>query len=108
MSEPAKATFWPGATGRLTRMAPFPAGSVCSIITTASAPRGIGAPVATGVVAPVVTGNLGITPHGTISPVRERRKWTPAKVLRGSAPQTANPSKTDHSKGGAPADATTA
>ncbi len=107
MSEPANEMFWPGPTTRLTRIAPSPSGSVCSIMMTASAPRGIGAPVATGVAAPAFTGSLGFTPHGTISPDSTRRAGVLVDAFARSAARTAKPSTTERSNGGASTGAVT-
>ena len=68
MSEPAKETNCPGAGARRNQIAPSPStGSVCSIMTTASAPRGIGPPVAIGVAVPFSTRSLGATPQAMTS-----------------------------------------
>ena len=107
MSEPANAMFCPGPTARATLIPPASSGSVCSIITTASAPRGIGAPVATDVAVPDVTVIVGAMPQCTISPVSTSRTGVPADAFPRSPAATAKPSTTDRSNGGASTGAVT-
>ena len=56
MSDPAKVMFPPGTAGLDTRI-PSGCGSVCSTITTASAPRGTTPPVAIDTAVPDATSN---------------------------------------------------
>ena len=63
-SLPAKAISCPGTAGRTTRMAPVASSkSVCSTISTASAPRGIMPPVAITVAVPGTNGQAGRHPR---------------------------------------------
>ena len=110
MSEPAKPTNWPGAAARRTAMRGSGAsssGSVCSTMTTASAPRGIGAPVATAVAVPGATTPVGATPQATISSFSRRETGAVSRAAAISAARTAKPSTAERSKGGtSPGEAT--
>ena len=103
MSEPAKPMNWPGVAARRTSIA-VPSGvataSVCSIITTASAPRGIGPPVAIGVAVPPATARRGATPQAITSGLRASVAGALAPTLARSAARTAKPSTLERSKGG--------
>ena len=74
ISDPAKDTNCPGETARRTSIASSPKGCVCSTIATASAPRGIGPPVAIGVAVLGKTGWVSAVPHAITSPVQRRAR----------------------------------
>ena len=78
-----------------------------STITTASAPRGTGPPVAIAVAVPVFTGSAGATPHAITSSFSGRRTGTPSVAEATSAERTANPSTLERSNGGTSIGATT-
>ena len=66
---------WPGRAACATSIARSSAtNSVCSTMTTASAPRGITPPVAIGVAVPGPTDRAGATPQARISRLRARRR----------------------------------
>src|SRR5215813_13869 len=67
----------PGATARRKSIAGAPPSSiksVCSIMATASAPRGITPPVAIVVAEPTVTSSAGECPQTITSPLRRQRR----------------------------------
>ena len=76
MSEPAYETNCPGATARRRSIAGAAASisSVCSIIATASAPRGIMPPVAIAVAVPGATVSFGAWPQASTSALSVRRR----------------------------------
>ena len=81
--------------------------SVCSIITTASAPRGMTPPVAIAVAVPGVTSMAGATPQAITSALSARRFGAPSLEPAVSAARTAKPSTLERSNGGASTGATT-
>ena len=103
MSEPANEMNWPGAAARRTSIAgPVFASisSVCSIITTASAPRGTMPPVAIVVAVPGATASFGATPHASTSSLSMRRRGFASLAPAISAARTAKPSTLERSNGG--------
>src|SRR5947199_132427 len=81
----------PGFAAR--RISILPAeGWVCSIMATASAPRGTGPPVAIGVAVPGNTGSNGATPQAMISLLSVTRTGVASPADARSAERTANPS----------------
>src|SRR5436305_5706741 len=99
MSEPAKLTFAPGAAGRASVSRP-PRTSVCSIITTALAPRGTTAPVATDTAVPGPTTAAGTDPGETGSGCGASDTALSSDAPNVSSARTANPSTFDRSKPG--------
>ena len=81
--------------------------SVCSIITTASAPRGMTPPVAIAVAVPGNTSMAGATPQAITSALSARRFGAPSLAPAVSAARTAKPSTLERSNGGASTGATT-
>ena len=75
--------------------------SVCSIITTASAPRGMTPPVAIAVAVPGVTSSAGATPQAITSALSASRFGAPSLAPAVSAARTAKPSTLERSNGGA-------
>ena len=74
--------------------------SVCSTITTASAPRGMTPPVAIGVAVPAATVSDGAAPQARISRLSVRRRGRAALAPSVSAARRAKPSTRARSKGG--------
>ncbi len=112
MSPPAAASAAPGATGRRSSIQRPPSGegavgSVCSIIVTASAPRGSMPPVAISVAVPDGTGRTGTTPGVTISSLRRRRHGLASEARAVSSACRAKPSTLARSKPGTSTAATT-
>ncbi len=82
--------------------------SVCSIITTASAPRGMTPPVAIAVAVPGVTSIAGCNAAGDHFGIeREPFRGAPSLAPAVSAARTAKPSTLERSNGGASTGATT-
>ena len=75
--------------------------SVCSIITTASAPRGMTPPVAIAVAVPGSTSIAGATPQAMTSALSVSRFGAPSLAPSVSAARTAKPSTLERSNGGA-------
>src|SRR5262245_2943692 len=75
--------------------------SVCSIITTASAPRGMTPPVATAVHVPGMTVNPGTWPQAMTSALSAKTLGLPSLAPTASAARRANPSTLERSNGGA-------
>ena len=75
--------------------------SVCSIITTASAPRGMTPPVAIAVAVPGFTSSAGATPQAITSALSAKRFGAPSLAPAVSAARTAKPSTLARSNGGA-------
>ncbi len=101
MSVPAKATNWPGPTAEATAKADSSAlTSVCSTITTASAPRGRMAPVAMGVAVPGATARPGADPGSMVSGLSRSRAGASSSAPAVSAERTAKPSTLARSKPG--------
>ena len=75
--------------------------SVCSIITTASAPRGMTPPVAIAVAVPGTTSIAGATPQAITSALSVSRFGAPSLAPTVSAARTAKPSTLERSNGGA-------
>src|SRR5689334_15128119 len=69
-------------------------------MTTASAPRGTGPPVAIWVAVPDSTGRTGATPQAITSSLRISRTGAPSPAAARSAERTAKPSTLDRSNGG--------
>ena len=93
----------PGAAARRTSMAGVaasPTRSVCSIITTASAPRGTTPPVAIVVAEPGTTASAGAWPQTITSALRRSRRGAVSLAPAVSAARTAKPSTLARSNGG--------
>ncbi len=75
--------------------------SVCSIMTTASAPRGMTPPVAIVVAVPDAISIAGATPQAITSALSARRFGAPSLAPIVSAARTAKPSTLERSNGGA-------
>ena len=84
-----------------------PAGSVCSTMTMASAPRGTGPPVAIDVAVPDSTGRVGAVPQAITSSFSTRRTGAASLAEARSAERTAKPSTLERSNGGTSIGATT-
>jgi hypothetical protein len=84
-----------------------PAGCVCSTITTASAPRGTGPPVAIDVAVPDKTGRVGAMPQAITSSFSITRTGDASPAEARSAERTAKPSTLERSNGGTSIGATT-
>jgi hypothetical protein len=80
---------------------------VCSTITTASAPRGTGPPVAIGVAVPDNTGRVGAVPQAITSSFSITRTGEASPADARSAERTAKPSTLERSNGGTSIGATT-
>ena len=100
MSDPAWEMNCPGRAARRISMASDPRGCVCSIMITASAPRGSGPPVAMDVAVPRVTRIWGVTPQAISSPLSARRTGVVSLALATSATRRQKPSTLERSKGG--------
>ena len=81
--------------------------SVCSIITTASAPRGMTPPVAMVVAVPGLISIIGASPQAITSALSASTFGLPSLAPSVSAARTAKPSTLERSKGGASTAATT-
>jgi hypothetical protein len=106
MSLPAKPMNWPGAKAReswITGPSPASSNSVHSIMATASAPRGIMAPVAMAVAVPGATSIPGATPQASTSAFSRSRMGAASEAAAVSAARSAKPSTEARSKGGASA-----
>src|SRR5436309_447167 len=99
MSVPANVTFAPGAAGRLSTSR-VPWTSVCSTMTTAVAPRGTTAPVATDTAAPADTVATGTEPGDTGSGCRSSDTGLSSDAPNVSSARTANPSTFERSNPG--------
>ena len=114
-SLPAKAMNWPETAGRRTAIAGMPLSlspspstvSVCSTMTTASAPRGAMPPVAIRVAVPGSTVRLGATPGVRISGFSARILGDRSLAPMVSSARTAKPSTLARSNPGASISATT-
>ena len=94
---------WPGATVRRRSMAGAPSpstSSVCSIMTTASAPRGTMPPVAIVVAEPGDTSSAGAWPQTITSPLSGKRRGAMSLAPAVSAERNAKPSTLARSNGG--------
>ena len=94
---------WPGAAARRTSIAGLCASSsrsVCSIITTASAPRGITPPVASAVAVPGRTSICGACPQAITSRFNVSRRGAASLAPVVSDARTAKPSTPERSNGG--------
>ena len=100
MSEPAQDTNCPGEAARRISIARGPAGWVCSTMTTASAPRGTGPPVAIEVAVPDSTGRIGAVPQAMTSSFSMTRTGVASLAEARSAERTAKPSTLERSNGG--------
>ena len=103
---PANVIPAPGATGRTTCTI-SPATNVCSIMTTASAPRGTTPPVAIDVADPASTDVPGTTPVVTSSALTASVRGVSSEAPKVSRAWTAKPSRFERSKGGTSTWATT-
>ena len=92
----------PGATARRRSIAGAAASisSVCSIITTASAPRGTTPPVAIAVALPGATVSFGAWPQASTSALSVRRRGAASVAPTVSAARSAKPSTLARSNGG--------
>ena len=99
----------PGAAARRSSIegASVSINSVCSIITTASAPRGITPPVAIVVAVPGATSSAGASPQAITSALRRKIFGLASLALTVSAARSAKPSTLERSNGGASTAATT-
>ena len=100
MSDPAPEIAVPAATACRISTIPDSGHSVHSTITTASAPRGIIAPVAIVVAAPADTSQAGAMPGVSDSAFRRRRRGASGRAPSVSAARTAKPSMFERSKPG--------
>ncbi len=93
---------WPGAAARRRSIAAsaLSTSSVCSTITTASAPRGTTPPVAMVVAVPRSTPDAGAWPHTTTSALRRSRFGDASLAPTVSAARNAKPSTLERSNGG--------
>ena len=93
----------PGAAARRSSIAGSPASinSVCSIITTASAPRGITPPVAMVVAVPGATSSVGAWPQAITSALSASCFGAASLAPAVSAARSAKPSTLERSNGGA-------
>ena len=110
-SLPAKAMNWPADAGRRISIRVWPlssTASVCSTMTTASAPRGTIPPVAIRAAVPGPTGSSGTLPGVRISGIRVNRHGMRSLAPSVSSARTANPSTLARSKPGTSTSATTA
>ena len=80
---------------------------MCSTITTASAPRGTGPPVAIDVAVPDNTGRVGAMPQAITSSFSITRTGEASPAEARSAERTAKPSTLERSNGGTSIGATT-
>src|SRR5664280_282168 len=87
--------------------APCPSSSVCSIMTTASAPRGITPPVAMVVAVPGLTSSAGASPQAITSALSRKILGAVSLAPMVSIARRANPSTLERSNGGASTAATT-
>ena len=76
-------------------------------MTTASAPRGNGPPVAIAVAVPAVTASIGAVPQAIVSPFSDSRTAAASPADARSAERTAKPSTLERSNGGTSTAATT-
>ncbi len=109
MSDPAVAIYWPGVAARrssITGGEPS-SSSVCSIMTTASAPRGTMPPVAITTAVPGATGCAGAMPGVKISVLSRSMTGCPSLASAVSSARTANPSTLARSNPGTSSGATT-
>src|SRR5262245_3273086 len=103
ISEPAYETNCPGVATRRSSIRGWPSSisSVCSIITTASAPRGMTPPVAIAVHVPGTTVNAGTWPQAMTSALSVKVLGMASLAPTVSAARRANPSTFERSNGGA-------
>ena len=97
----------PGEAARRISIARAPEGWVCSTMTTASAPRGSGPPVAMEVAVPDMTGRDGAVPQAITSSLSLTRTGVASPAPARSAERTAKPSTLERSNGGTSIGATT-
>ena len=99
----------PGAAARRSSIAgaPCSTNSVCSIMTTASAPRGMMPPVATAVAVAPPTSSVGAWPQAITSALSVSTLGRLSLAPSVSSARTAKPSTLERSNGGASASATT-